>query len=337
MKKLIFLIGFLAITITSFSQTVRTRTYFHDLFITGYKPTQTNYRDLWASLFFPNQDTLALTQLVGVDGTLSTDATLSTASNRQLSSTLALKTYIDAVAGGGGVSDGDKGDIVVSGTGTVYTIDAGAVTSAKILDGTIATGDLAFTPLTTSSTAGGDLSGLFSNLQLGTGVVGANELSSSGVTAATYTNATVTVDQDGRVTSASSGSSIGSITKDSLVQGTVTAQVRRFAGTATTISTPASGEYTLTMQASSELINATVFGNSTTLNGSNEFLLRISNAANNVDRWVNVQMYDQSTGALVDPHANGVNWTQTISGNVTLLTFPGMNLFGTSGFRLVIN
>lgn len=43
----------------------------------------------------------------------------------------------------GGVSDGDKGDIDVTSGGTVWTVDTSAITSLKILDGTIANADLA--------------------------------------------------------------------------------------------------------------------------------------------------------------------------------------------------
>ena len=39
---------------------------------------------------------------------------------------------------GQGITDGDKGDVVVSNTGTVWTVDNNAITNAKILDDTIA-------------------------------------------------------------------------------------------------------------------------------------------------------------------------------------------------------
>jgi hypothetical protein len=52
--------------------------------------------------------------------------------------------WIDPIGsgGGGGISDGDKGDITVSSTGTVWTIDNNTITNAKMADGAVGVAEL---------------------------------------------------------------------------------------------------------------------------------------------------------------------------------------------------
>jgi len=52
------------------------------------------------------------------------------------------KGYVDATVAAGTIADADYGDITVTGTGTIWTIDSGVVTSAKIADGTIVNADI---------------------------------------------------------------------------------------------------------------------------------------------------------------------------------------------------
>ncbi len=48
-----------------------------------------------------------------------------------------LQEFQDSVDAGGGVPDGDKGDISVGGNGTIWTVDNGAITEGKIASGAV--------------------------------------------------------------------------------------------------------------------------------------------------------------------------------------------------------
>ncbi len=80
------------------------------------------------------------------------------ATNKANAAVVTANAYTDTAVAAG-VADGDKGEITVSGTGTVYTIDAGTITAAKIAaalkpSGTATAGDEALRALgTTANTA----------------------------------------------------------------------------------------------------------------------------------------------------------------------------------------
>ena len=111
----------------------------------------------------------------------------------------------------GGISDGDKGDITVSGSGTVWDIDASTIGSTEISNGSIATVDLADSSVTSikviSNAIGAD--------HISANAVGPSEIQSTAVTPGSYTFSSITVDADGRITSASSGTEVdGSTTNE---------------------------------------------------------------------------------------------------------------------------
>ena len=82
------------------------------------------------------------------------------------------------ISGGGGIDDGDKGDITVSNGGDTFTIDNGVVTSAKIADGTIVNADINASAAIAGSKIASDS---ITSTQIANDAITANELANNSV------------------------------------------------------------------------------------------------------------------------------------------------------------
>lgn len=238
---------------------------------------------------------------------------------------------VEELTSASGISDGDYGDVTISGAGTVINIDASVVTNAKLA--TMATARIKGR-VTAGTGNPEDLTGTQATTLLDAVVGDSGSGGTKGLVpapAAGDAAANKYLKADGTWSTVSAGVSVS---HDALTQGAVTVSSFRLGGTATTISTPAAGEYNLVVQSGAFMQTARIFGNNTVLNGSNELIVRVNNSANSLDRTFSVQLYDANNGALVDQQVTATNHTQTVSGNITVLTFPGMNGFGATGFYI---
>ena len=123
--------------------------------------------------------------------------------------------------------------------------------------------------------------------------------------------------------------------KVTLSDGNLIIQVA-YAGNPPTLQVNTTGDYSLVIPAGSEVFSLDISADNTTLTGTGDFIFRIDNSANGANVSFVSQLYNPGNGALVDVFAQGNNHQRSYAGSVLTHSYPNMQLFGASGFDILL-